>query len=107
MFSEETIRRKLGADRAWWAAVREHFLRNLASCDEGEWALLQHADMRLSELDKAIRRLDSGQYGICERCGAHIAPDRLEALPDSGLCLACAMRQASAQDVVLRVGACR
>jgi DnaK suppressor protein len=30
-----------------------------------------------------------GNYGICERCGQQIDPARLEALPDTTLCLKC------------------
>lgn len=94
MIAGETIRTRLEADRAWWVAVREHFLRDLASCDEGDWALLQHADARISELDRAIRRFDSGGYGICERCGAAIPTERLEALPACSLCVKCARQLA-------------
>lgn len=94
MVADETIRTKLEADRAWWLAVREHFLRDPAACDEGDWALLQHAEMRISALDRAVRRLDSGKYGICERCGAAISEERLDALPDCLLCTKCARQSA-------------
>jgi RNA polymerase-binding transcription factor DksA len=37
----------------------------------------------------ALRRLDEGTYGKCERCGERIPPERLEALPTATLCVGC------------------
>lgn len=47
----------------------------------------------LSEIDKALHKLDVGAYGVCERCGKLIAPDRLEAMPATALCISCASLQ--------------
>jgi RNA polymerase-binding transcription factor DksA len=38
----------------------------------------------------ALRRIAEGHYGICENCGAEIAPGRLAALPTAVRCIACA-----------------
>jgi len=38
----------------------------------------------------ALDRIAEGCYGICENCGAAIDPRRLEAAPESTLCIACA-----------------
>ncbi|MFQ5854686.1 MAG: TraR/DksA C4-type zinc finger protein [Anaerolineae bacterium] len=35
-----------------------------------------------------------GTYGRCDRCGAQIDPERLEILPATTLCAACARAQA-------------
>ncbi|WP_190814129.1 TraR/DksA C4-type zinc finger protein [Saccharopolyspora pogona] len=53
------------------------------------------ADVRreLDELERATARLDKGTYGICQRCGKPIAPERLEALPAATTCIACATRR--------------
>jgi DnaK suppressor protein len=40
-------------------------------------------------VDRALRKMDSGTYGDCERCGNPIAPERLEALPWAILCIDC------------------
>jgi DnaK suppressor protein len=50
------------------------------------------AALRL-EIDEAIARLDDGTYGVCEECGGEIAPERLEALPYSRLCIQCAKQR--------------
>jgi DnaK suppressor protein len=44
---------------------------------------------RLGEVDDALRRLDDGTYGACERCGSAIGVARLEILPHARLCLTC------------------
>jgi RNA polymerase-binding transcription factor DksA len=38
-------------------------------------AMLQHAEVRLVELDRAAARICEGSYGLCERCGGEIGPD--------------------------------
>ena len=52
---------------------------NIGSIESGE----------VQEIDRAIARLDSGKYGICEHCGAGIAAPRLRAMPSASLCVKC------------------
>lgn len=47
----------------------------------------------LSKVEHALERIDQGQYGICESCGAAIPVERLDVLPYSTLCVECASRQ--------------
>jgi len=51
--------------------------------------LVQTLEARLLSVERALRAVDLGVYGICERCGSQIAPERLEARPDATLCLSC------------------
>jgi DnaK suppressor protein len=37
----------------------------------------------------ALRRIDDGSYGKCERCGQEIPIERLEARPTARLCVSC------------------
>ena len=53
-------------------------------------AVLKQATADLDELDAAVRRVDEGTYGACERCGLAIAPARLEARPAARRCIGCA-----------------
>lgn len=53
-------------------------------------SLLAEARRDLDELDAAERRLDAGTYGICEKCGGPISPERLDALPAARRCIDCA-----------------
>lgn len=52
--------------------------------------LLSAARAELAELDRAINRLAGGTYGRCERCGGAIGDGRLDALPATRTCIACA-----------------
>jgi DnaK suppressor protein len=47
------------------------------------------AQENLAQVESALRRLDDGTYGICERCSGNIAPERLEALPATPRCVQC------------------
>jgi len=45
---------------------------------------------QLSQIEGALRRLEAKTYGACESCGEGIDPKRLEALPATPHCTACA-----------------
>ncbi|MDH2413120.1 TraR/DksA C4-type zinc finger protein [Nocardioides sp. CER19] len=51
--------------------------------------LVQQAQRQLADIDAALVRLDEGSYGICERCGRPIAPERLEVRPTARTCVVC------------------
>lgn len=46
----------------------------------------------LSKVDRALQRIETGTYGICESCGNAIPVERLDVLPYSTLCVECAAR---------------
>ena len=54
---------------------------------EGQAALL---DREIASVSRALERIEQGTYGDCVRCGAAIAPARLEARPEAALCISCA-----------------
>lgn len=47
----------------------------------------------LSDVERALTKIESGSYGSCDECGAPINPERLEALPWAVLCTPCAARR--------------
>jgi len=47
----------------------------------------------LADVDRALAKLDEGSYGICDRCGQPITPERLEAMPSATLCVTCRSRR--------------
>jgi len=51
----------------------------------------------LAEIDQALQRLDSGQYGLCGDCGEPIALARLQLLPQVLRCVACAAQHERGQ----------
>lgn len=44
----------------------------------------------LERIDRALRRIDDGDFGACEECGEEIASARLELDPAAPLCIRCA-----------------
>ena len=52
-------------------------------------ALTAQAERHLVELDAALARVEDGTYGVCERCGAPIPDERLEARPTAVTCVTC------------------
>jgi RNA polymerase-binding protein DksA len=53
-------------------------------------ALLEQAQRRLADVDAALARRDTGDYGRCETCGRPIGAERLEARPAARTCIDCA-----------------
>ncbi|GAA5145902.1 hypothetical protein GCM10023340_15990 [Nocardioides marinquilinus] len=51
--------------------------------------LARQAERHLAEVDAALARVADGSYGVCERCGRPIAPERLEARPTARTCVSC------------------
>jgi DnaK suppressor protein len=43
----------------------------------------------LHDVLAALNRIDTGNYGRCTECGAHLPLERLEILPQVGECLTC------------------
>jgi RNA polymerase-binding transcription factor DksA len=41
------------------------------------------------QAEQAARQRAAGKAGVCEDCGGPIAPERMEALPDSTRCVGC------------------
>jgi DnaK suppressor protein len=55
-------------------------------------ALLNAGRDQLAAIDAALRRLETGRYGICERCGQPIGEERLAARPTAVTCIRCAAK---------------
>ena len=43
----------------------------------------------LSQIDDALERLEEGDYGLCEECGAKISQGRLKVRPFARYCVPC------------------
>jgi RNA polymerase-binding protein DksA len=57
---------------------------------EGQAALIAR---EVASVNRALLRVETGTYGECVRCGAEIAPKRLEARPEASLCISCANQE--------------
>ena len=56
-------------------------------------AVVETLRSNLKDVDRALERIDDGTYGLCERCGKPIDPDRLEARPWALLCIDCKQKR--------------
>lgn len=67
------------------------------AADLSLWTIAQATHLaarrRLAQVEMALARLETGAYGICQRCGEPIDVARLEVLPAATLCVGC-QRQA-------------
>jgi RNA polymerase-binding protein DksA len=60
---------------------------------EHELALAANAREMLDQTERALDRLDSGTYGLCENCGNPIGKARMQAFPRATLCVECKQKQ--------------
>ena len=76
------VTRKASADWSEQAQEREN--------DEVLDALGNEAVAELRLIQKALERIEEGDYEICAGCGADIPMARLEIMPYTDLCVKCA-----------------
>ncbi len=64
------------------------------NCDqELTLTLLGSDEDILNQVEAAIRRIEDGDYGRCEKCGEAIPKNRLDAIPYAADCVRCALQQ--------------
>jgi DnaK suppressor protein len=109
----DEARRRLEAERARLTEVRSEFdvdhlsdesesesLSELSSVDqhqadvgtetferEKDISILEQVDAELSDVARALQRLDDGTYGTCEFDGKPMPEERLEAMPAARFCV--------------------
>ena len=114
----EQAKRKLQEERAETLAdldrLRE-YLRGEVDADAEEadpdiyerektLALIQTLENKLESVEQALRLVEKGTYGICERCGEKIGRARLEALPYTTLCVKCKSQMERVAGIGVRFG---
>jgi DnaK suppressor protein len=71
--------------------------------DQGSATFERELDMTLEDnvrdallsVRAALDKMESGSYGVCDRCGKKIADARLEAMPTATLCITCKSEEES------------
>jgi len=83
--------RELLSDASGENAYRDHMADQGSATFERELDLSLEENLRnhLAEVRAAVHRLEADTYGVCERCGAQIPIERLEAVPTASLCIQC------------------
>lgn len=65
---------------------------DLASSESDQSMSLRLRDRErilLKKIEKALKKIEDGEYGICEQCEEEIGTKRLEARPVTDLCIQC------------------
>jgi DnaK suppressor protein len=68
---------------------------------EKRLALENRLQLMLTEVEKALLKMDNGTYGLCDMCNNPIDPARMEALPQAILCMNCRQKLKNAKAQVL------
>lgn len=68
-----------------------HLAEDGSNVQEQERILAVSGDLNniLSQIEAALLRMDERTFGICQRCGRKIDPERLEAFPYVAYCIEC------------------
>jgi len=53
-------------------------------------ALANEATEEIADINASLQRIESGQYGVCAKCGEDIDARRLRARPHATECISCA-----------------
>jgi DnaK suppressor protein len=56
---------------------------------EIDLTLEENARTRIGQIDRALRKLDNGSFGTCDKCGQPIGEERLKVAPFAALCIDC------------------
>lgn len=56
---------------------------------EKNLSLEKTLEVSLFNVNKALEKIEQGNYSICEKCGKAISPERLEAFPSASSCMEC------------------
>ncbi|GAA5049254.1 hypothetical protein GCM10023208_07350 [Erythrobacter westpacificensis] len=60
--------------------------------DESLEAQARLVTREITSTKRALDRIEKGEYGYCVECGEEISDGRLEARPESALCINCAKK---------------
>lgn len=83
MFSDDFIEKQ----RSWLIARRESKLEILK---KGNRVGSKHSQSDIVRIDFALKRIESGQYGLCAECGSPIEMERLTSfMPETPFCADC------------------
>ena len=74
-FPDPTDRASLEADRNFMLRIRDR------------------ENKLIKKIKKALERIDKNTFGICEKCGENIGPERLKARPVTTQCIECKTKE--------------
>ena len=61
---------------------------------------LKERESRLmKKITRSLKKLDEGNFGVCEKCGRGISEERLKARPMAVLCIKCKKKQEAKEKI--------
>ncbi len=60
---------------------------------EIDLTLEENARAAIAQIDRALLKLETGSYGVCDKCGSIIGEERLKVAPFVTLCIDCKRRE--------------
>lgn len=54
-----------------------------------EYTIILKQRIEYEKIEKALKKIENGSYGICEECEEQINLERLKAKPHASLCISC------------------
>lgn len=83
----EEIEDSVRIDR--WEDARADLVDAGSAAAERQQSALEAGEFRerLTSVEDALRRIDDGEYGVCEICDEKIPTERLEVLPATARCV--------------------
>ena len=87
---DEILGKSLRREDIWIVKSNEQ-IEMVQLAGEREFAVraLEHQSRSLTDINSALERIDSGEFGICLECEEPISPKRLAAVPWAAYCLHC------------------
>jgi len=52
-------------------------------------SLEHNLELQLKDVNSALEKIKTAQYGICEKCNKRISENRLQAYPEARVCMRC------------------
>ena len=77
------------------------FLDQASMESDADFSLrLKERESRLMrKIRRALKKLDEGNFGVCEKCGREISEERLKARPVAVLCIKCKKKQEAKEKI--------
>lgn len=60
---------------------------------EKSYAYIRNLKQKLDTVQRTLDKFRSGTYGLCDNCGKVIPRERLQAMPETSLCISCKGRR--------------
>ena len=97
---QQLLQRRNEIISSFWGDLGSAYVTTQASGDSADAAMdAVHSEMRsqlaekesqeLTDIDYALHKMETGEYGLCEECGMPIPVERLEIKPAADLCVKC------------------